>query len=726
VLFVLGLGAGAVLPARSCGPDLPEAIFVSRQAPDDPKAFGSGELGLLLPSYYQRYLYLAYRALSGQALAGDELDAALELPPSSYGEDQPGYARWRAVRDSLGPRGRNRYVSLACAHQRGEAFYFYPNYYDDAFRSATATLLDRVRRQGSVDAAVSDWMRGQDAVFHACGYDSSPPPGPAPAGSPDWLAKDRAYQVAAWNFYSGRFDEAAEAFQAIGADRSSPWREWGAYLAARACTRKGTITPGLRAPNREALAEAERRLAAVLADRDLAARHESAQHLVAFVRLHLYPEKTLAEVSQALLQPHPGGDLAQHVVDLTSLLDRFTPAQTESLAKTNPDYELADWILTFQSLNETHALERWRATGREPWLVAAISAANDAPEDLMAAAAKLPADHAGFASVRFHRARLLAATGRDEDARRLLDEPPRGAISTANASLALRMRLARNFDEFVKYAARVPSSITGYDSNGKIPQPAGALLERNAAYTLNRWAPTSSIARAAECKTSDLTACAPIRIATWTRAVVLGDDSTASKICDWLTGSVPALAPYVRAYRTAPDADARRFEATWLLLHAPGMTPWVRWGAGRAAPPDERDMFRDNWWPTESAKQRAWFMGEEDPTGREPEIWTNPPGWDRTLAEKIFSSAEREQADRELAALAKVGPGANFLCQQTLAWARSHPSDPRLAEALHLCVQATRYGYTDEATTSWSRRAFSLLHSRFPTSQWAVKTQYWY
>src|SRR5262245_7558261 len=59
-LFAVAVLAGAVVPARSCGPELPEAIFVARQAPADPKAFGSGQMGILLPSYYQRYLYLAY------------------------------------------------------------------------------------------------------------------------------------------------------------------------------------------------------------------------------------------------------------------------------------------------------------------------------------------------------------------------------------------------------------------------------------------------------------------------------------------------------------------------------------------------------------------------------------------------------------------------------------------------------------------------------------------
>src|SRR5262249_41818188 len=91
-VLVLAFG---VLAAAVPGPHLPEAIFVAPRGRDDPRAFGSGQIGIPLPTYYQRYLYLASRALSGQAPAGNDLDAALAVPASSYGEDQPWYTRWR-------------------------------------------------------------------------------------------------------------------------------------------------------------------------------------------------------------------------------------------------------------------------------------------------------------------------------------------------------------------------------------------------------------------------------------------------------------------------------------------------------------------------------------------------------------------------------------------------------------------------------------------------------
>jgi hypothetical protein len=67
---------------------------------------------------------------------------------------------------------------------------------------------------------------------------------------------------------------------------------------------------------------------------------------------------------------------------------------------------------------------------------------------------------------------------------------------------------------------------------------------------------------------------------------------------------------------------------------------------------------------------------------------------------------------------------SDWLVAETLAWAAARPDDPRLPEALHLAVRATRYGCTGEQTSAFSKQAFQLLHRRFPKSEWAAKTKY--
>lgn len=72
--------------------------------------------------------------------------------------------------------------------------------------------------------------------------------------------------------------------------------------------------------------------------------------------------------------------------------------------------------------------------------------------------------------------------------------------------------------------------------------------------------------------------------------------------------------------------------------------------------------------------------------------------------------------------------GGAYLAAQTLAWAGTHPDDPRVPEALHLVVQAGRRACRDlqKPPVAYGRTAFELLHNRYPKSEWTEKTRYWY
>ena len=62
------------------------------------------------------------------------------------------------------------------------------------------------------------------------------------------------------------------------------------------------------------------------------------------------------------------------------------------------------------------------------------------------------------------------------------------------------------------------------------------------------------------------------------------------------------------------------------------------------------------------------------------------------------------------------------------AWERPapHPKDPRVPEALHLAVRATRVGCTDVGSSAESKAAFQLLHRQYPQSEWAKNTKYYF
>ncbi len=155
------------------------------------------------------------------------------------------------------------------------------------------------------------------------------------------------------------------------------------------------------------------------------------------------------------------------------------------------------------------------------------------------------------------------------------------------------------------------------------------------------------------------------------------------------------------------------------MLRAPGLEPVVRYGSGRETPVTKSDIFRDNWWLLQPLNQasdgehnhQALFDlypdGQFGPTGFLPE------------AQAAAAATEWQRLNQ------RAQNSVNYLCAQTLDWARTHPEDPRVPQALHLAVEATHYGPSDKSS-SYSRQAFDLLHRRYPNSEWTKKTKYWY
>ena len=68
------------------------------------------------------------------------------------------------------------------------------------------------------------------------------------------------------------------------------------------------------------------------------------------------------------------------------------------------------------------------------------------------------------------------------------------------------------------------------------------------------------------------------------------------------------------------------------------------------------------------------------------------------------------------------------LGDRVLNWADFHRRDPRVPEALHRVVRATRCGITGpyEDVGAVSQDAFVRLHQRYPDSEWTTRSPYWF
>jgi hypothetical protein len=334
----------------------------------------------------------------------------------------------------------------------------------------------------------------------------------------------------------------------------------------------------------------------------------------------------------------------------------------------------------------------------------------------------------------YHRARLTLDAGDADSARRQLDALLADTalpLSARNQTLALRMRVARDEGEFFRYAQRRPAGIVGGFSGMEYPEDAStnpafaALLARTSFDTdstaiMNRAMPLAMLTRPLAGDALPPALRREVALAAWTRAIVLKDETVARTLAPTVAEVAPELKPRMNAYTGAATPVARRVEAIYTILWNPGMRPYVAAGGGRTAALGQIDDYRDNWWCSAAGASAQWFANKY--------VWSQPSGGvadQKLTVPAFFSAADRDAGASEASRLAATS-GPNLMLAETIAAVKLNPADSRNPEALHRTIMSVRYGCGDANTAKWSKAAFDLLHSRYPKSEWAAKTKFWF
>jgi hypothetical protein len=721
----------------SCGPFFAEAVFTETRTPPLSDYY-QGRLGVLQPTFTRKYLFVAYRYLSGQPLTGKEV-ASLTVPSNESSE--PGATTTTAIREWLDARSRipgigpppEIRIYRNDTASTGEWRYFV-NCTEDAFRAAARTLDGRIRALGTGNPGIKSWGMAQDLVFSDCSKGEAIP-ALAEAQLPQPLQYDRAYQIAAAHFYSEHYDTAAGMFRTIAANNASPWSAVAPYLAVRCLIRKATVPQKYRAFDQSALVEAEQELRVILQDKSRSSLYAVANKLEAFIELRLHPLGRIRTLAESLQRQASAGDFEQDLVDYLYLMDHFDLQHGFTPESARQTSDMTDWILTFPGGNPAHSLERWKTTGSAAWLLAVlIGLSADDPDSaaVLEAAQKFPKHSPAFATAQYHRIRLLMESGKENEARAALDALlPDLRTSLQNSSLNLflaeRLRLARNFEEFLEFAPRIPQSTPEEDFyHPELKEYMGGatpLLDADSIKVLNRGLPLSFLSRAAMSKL-------PLHLrkqllrAAWVRAVLISDNNTAAALSGELERIFPDLKADLGTWLAAKDAGAKQFALAMLLMHFPGMSPYLQSGVPRRGKLEGIDDFRENWWCGFNAEG-----GLDAPTGFRYSVSRyqkqgKPP--DPAEFPAFLNGSDKAAFMGEWKELAAVPTAPDYFGKIVLSWAAKHPEDERVPEALHRLVQSTRLGCTDSESGRYSRSAFQLLHTKYPNTDWAKHTPYWF
>lgn len=725
----------------ACGPFTLGAVFSFTIHPEYPlEKFAAGDIGIVQPTYARSYLYVAYRSLNNDKLSEAEQQAVVELWLDRLNlrwepAEEAAVKEWLTARQKVTGVGEAPKFEVYRNREKPNEYDSYLNCQKDAFETATATLENRIAKLGADNAAIKEWIAGQDMVFLNCS-EGQHIPAELPGNAGLEQRADRQYQIAAANFYSGNFAAAKAAFESISNDSRSPWRLTAPYLKARAILREASLGPEEK--KKEVWDEAEQQLKKVLASSELKSSHAAARRLLGIVRLRLHPAERLLELAITLSNKSDAANLKQNLWDYTILLDQYLEDDAHHQQPARPAVprsdDLTDWIATFQDNDAAateHALSRWEATSSIPWLIAAlskISPGNAKAMRLQQAAEKIPTSSPAFPLAAYHSVRLDIGAGRSAHARAKLDDllqrqRSRFNISAVNLLLHQRLLVSTSVDDFLIQAQQMPAGFS-WDEDGRelpaepsevsseLPTTQNKLFfDPEASFTLNHQLSVALLAEAANNKRLPDHLRRDVAQAAWLRAALVGNQSTANALVPPLKTLVPELGPLLTEYSSASDPAAKKFAALFAWLKFPGLQPVITPGMGRGMPLDEQDSYRDNWWCGATLPDLATDESARATANQAPSFLT---------------TAQLTIAEKEFASLSSLGAIPNYLCQQVIEWATQHPNDRRVPEALHLAVKSTRYGCTNKQTGKWSKAAYDFLHRRYPGNAWTKQTPYWF
>ena len=728
-------------------PPVPDYVTAYATNPADLAALAGGHLGIMKGGAPAPVLYLDWRLLHGWTV-GTAAGTALATP--CCGSQTDASFAWVAARDAV--PGIAKDVYYVAADRPGPDYTSVPTCFADSFDTAVRSLRDRTMRYGAASPFVRAWVAAQDAVFRSCSKPGVTLPA-APADAPAWLVADRAYQTAAIALYDGRLADADAAFVRIGHDPTSPWRSTALYLRTRVAQKAALLHP-----NAASFAQAHAALASLAAAPTGTYGRGELGRMRQVLAYREHPRDLLASLDRELNAPLPAPDIAVKFKDYMSLAREGAGAP-----------EAADWIHSVRSTDRAtglaHARDRWTATHDTAWLVAALSLAM--PDDpgvagLIQDATAVRSGDPAWLTAQYHLIRLTVAHS-DATAVRIRA----GAIlarsdltiSDRNVFAAIRTQVASGLDDFVGFALRTPYCAVGNGTCITDDWPGGDGLLGRRGTTFMGWggdarAIIDRLPMAPRLLLAGNTSIPrPLRLdialTSYARAVLLQNDRAVDRLATMLADLLPQVRADWRAVvRARPGVD-KRFAEFFVMAKIPTMrtdlasytrpigvrdrdfsgywVPWTIVPRGRPAPARP--------FPPDSAygPEAYWDIGRA-PDSAQPHEAVDLACFGRcgagsfTLHAPPFSvpllgAALLERRAFLVATSHDLPAGAASIWGEMLAYVRARPRDSRSPETLYRLIRIARWGGNQDHV---GRRAFDLLHARYPASRWTARSPFYY
>lgn len=636
--------------------------------------------------------------------------------------------------------------------------------YEDAFVNATDTLRQRMghlRKDKTATPPLLLWLAMQDWVFDKCGNATQLTPPALPDTSPAWLKADYAYQRAAGSFYTSEVEPhpADQAFQAVAADRTNPWRDLAAYMRLRTLAR---ANPGhqwgdARANKKEDIAKAVEtqkelttRVNAIaeplLLNPKLLALRPSIYRLREALRIRLLPPRQRMQALAGGLQTIGNPNVAAARILLLNQEMRACQYDCDALGP-NQSNDLLLWLNTVRGFGgETPASSQpdwqsqtsWRAWQRGHalhWLFAAANFVSDNDKGrratLQQALAEVPLDSPAGYAARQLRALQFRAESNHTEVRNLLGDATESPLIAHSASgrnmvKALLLPSAATEDEWQRLALRTVVGISDPEAEEVVaPSTLTTTFDVDVTQSLNRNASLAMWLRLASYSVLSADTRKTLLETAWTRAVLAEEFPMAREAARLRSALQPPIPPLMAQSMALADTDRagwrhvllQRMVSSSDFLLGPQWSSESTWfiRSPLTLPVPMTPLFGDV-----SGTSNKWC----DALGGAPDLKKQP---DALRALEFLPQDEQRQHAVDIERLRRVPPDSIYFTQAAMALMKEAPQDPLVPEALSVAVRLARYTcQTDKAVGDWSRKGLQALHKNYPRSPWATATRYWY
>lgn len=544
------------------------------------------------------------------------------------------------------------------------------------------------------------------------------------------LQQDYEYQQAAMSFYSSDFDLASKQFKVISETKNHPWRAYATYSLGRVYLQLGEELNKKEEYDKKA-AEQFRTLIndkdfKALSSDDLTMLRDNAQEAMSRMK-YKNDEEILEKTSDSQI--------------IKIVLDELHATNGETL-KNSP---YAQWLNSWTGTT-TEALliakSNYKKTRQDVWLVPLakhIKKTDPMFSEISTAIRDLPHTFPAYWTTQYYLIKSYIDAGDTKEAQKILAQLPEAPSQWVwNYIEDLRMLTADNLIDMFRHSVRY--SITTYyvsenrDSK-KIQQIPMIDDKAKDIFSIIPIEEQADIFSASDILSKDQTEL--VRLTIFVRAILLNNFIIADKMAQLISENNEAIKSDLVDYLKAKNVEEKKFTSALFMLHYPGVGLWLYDDAVVKVPlsvMSESNTYEDNlsdssYRVISNYDYNRWdycqpykYIPSDIPgSGTDESIDVAEPKYDVPFVSRVLSKEDQSLARSESKKMYVVPP--NYFAEIILAYAKTHPNDVRIPEALHDGVKMTKYSTCRNGETSYySKKMFKLLHDEYPNSNWSKQT----